>query len=85
MDDIIQEIAKSLQDYTFKTLSEETKLGALNAANAILFPLKEQKVIADYRFSVREDKPNFTVSVFIRETENSKDECWDLTVQGTEE
>lgn len=85
MENLIQEIAKSLQAFAFSELSEETKIKALNAANSILYPSKQQKVIYDYHFSAQETGSDLTVTVFIKETEDSSDECWDLTIQGSKE
>ena len=85
MENLIQEIANSLQTLSFSQIDEGIKTKALNVANSILYPLKEQKVINDYHFSAQQIGSDLTINVFIKETEDSSHECWDLTIQGSKE
>jgi hypothetical protein len=77
---IIEQIGAALENFGFSTVSEEIKVSALNEANQILYPLKEQGVIEDYQFSVSSVGNIIDVSVFIKESSDQKFTRWDLTI-----
>ena len=77
---IIEQIGTALQDLSIETINDETKLVALNKANEMLYPLKEQSIINDYQFSANIIGTNLNISIFIKESEEGEFGCWDLTL-----
>ena len=80
IEQIIEQIGVALENFEFSTISEEIKVSALNEANHILYPLKEQGVIEDYQFSVSSVGNIIDVSVFIKEPLEQEFSRWDLTI-----
>jgi hypothetical protein len=80
IDQIIEQIGTALENFEFSTISEEIKVSALNEANQILYPLKEQGVIEDYQFAVSSIGNIIDVSVFIKELPDQEFSRWDLTI-----
>lgn len=80
IEQLIEQIGTALENFKFSTISEEIKVAALNEANQILYPLKEQGVIEDYQFAVSSVGNIIDVSVFIKELPDQEFSRWDLTI-----
>jgi hypothetical protein len=80
IEQIIEQIGVALENFKFDIISEEIKVAALNEANQILYPLKEQGLIEDYQFSVSSVGNIIDVSVFIKESSDREFSRWDLTI-----
>lgn len=77
---IIEQVGTALEDLSIETVNDETKLAALNKANDILYPLKEQGIINDYQFTSNVIGEILNISVFIKETAEGEFTCWDLSL-----
>ena len=77
---IIEQVSTALEDLSIETINDETKLAALNKANGVLYPLKEQGIINDYQFTSNVIGEVLNISVFIKETAEDEFTCWDLSL-----
>ena len=81
METIISQIETVLANFQIKVLNEETKLECLNAVNAVLYPLKENKTIDDFYFSASIQDTDLICSVFIKEVPEATPECWEFVIK----
>ena len=84
IEDIINQIGELLGDYKFDQVNEETKMGALNIANGVLFPLRESRAIEGYQFTANTSEDSITLNVFIKENGQDDLSQWDLTINKDE-
>lgn len=78
----IQKVEQILTDFEFAATASESKQNILNQLNGILYPIKEQGLIEDFQFSVKnnEDNEEIDISVLIKETSESDFGGWDFTI-----
>jgi hypothetical protein len=77
---IIEQVSTALENLSIETINDETKLMALNKANDVLYPLKEQGIINDFQFTSNVIGEVLNISVFIKETAEDEFTCWDLSL-----
>lgn len=77
---IIEQVSTALENLSIETINDETKLAALNTANGVLYPLKEQGIINDYQFTSNVIGEILNISVFIKEAAEDEFTCWDLSL-----
>jgi hypothetical protein len=77
---IIEQVSTALENLSIETINDETKLMALNKANDVLYPLKEQRIINDFQFTSNVIGEVLNISVFIKETAEDEFTCWDLSL-----
>jgi hypothetical protein len=77
---IIEQVGTALEDLSIETINDETKLAALNKANDVLYPLKEQGIINDFQFTSNVIGEVLNISVFIKENAEDEFTCWDLSL-----
>lgn len=80
--EIIEKIEQLLTDFQFASTAEESKQDLLNQLNGILYPIKEQGLIEDFQFAVKntENNEEIDISVLIKENSESEFGGWDFTI-----
>ena len=81
LDTIIEQIVEDIKNLTNNTIDKTAEVAALNAANSILYPLKESKQIEDYQFSANIIGNTLNISVFITENGQTEPSQWDLSIR----
>ena len=81
-EELLANIQQILTDFNFESTIEDSKKSILDKINAILFPLKNNNVIVDYQFVVKntENTDEIQLTVFVKVSEDSEAEGWEFTV-----
>jgi hypothetical protein len=75
----LEDILTSLIE-TLTTLILQEPKDLLEAANKILYPLKESGEIFNYYFSMREKDGEILLTIFLQKEESSSVESWELGI-----
>ena len=77
----IEQIVENIKSLPNNTVDKAAELAALNVANSILFPLKENKQIQDYQFSANIIGNLLNISIVVTENNQTEPSQWDLSIR----
>ena len=81
LNSIIEQIVENIKSLPNSTVDKAAELAALNVANSILFPLKENKQIQDYQFSANIIGNLLNISIVVTENDQTEPSQWDLSIR----
>jgi hypothetical protein len=81
IDSVIEQIVEEIKNLTNNTVDKTAEVAALNVANSILYPLKENKQIEDYQFSANIIGNTLNIGIIVTENGQTEPSQWDLSIR----